>query len=203
MVNIDDFDIFCCLNNSEKNTTCLFAWDHNSAQGTLRLASIKNLCLKTPQASTITWRSKWSLVSAHSNWQQQEITTLKEWVKGTDSLFWDLKARRKKKKQKDLKIYFRCIYLCSVLVSFIVSSFSCQAGCIGLDSGTSWEFTKIRYWTGVGPVDSRPSIDKLHHFFPKLEKKKYDIGQKTSDMWHVICDIWHVTYDMLWEVNIL
>ena len=39
---------------------------------------------------------------------------------------------------------------------------------------------------GVGPVDNRPSNDKLHHFVKK-EKKL------TCDMWHVTRDMWHLT----------
>ena len=41
---------------------------------------------------------------------------------------------------------------------------------------------------GVGPVDNRPSTDKLHHFVPKKKKRK--------NMWHVTCDMWHVTCDV-------
>ena len=46
---------------------------------------------------------------------------------------------------------------------------------------------------GVGPVDNRPSTDKLHHFVrkKKLKKKKY----VTCYMWHVTRDMWHVTRD--------
>ena len=36
---------------------------------------------------------------------------------------------------------------------------------------------------GVGPVDNRPSTDKLHHFVQKKEEKKV-----TCDMRHVTCD---------------
>ena len=46
---------------------------------------------------------------------------------------------------------------------------------------------------GVGPVDNRPSTDKLHHFVRKKKKKKG----------HVTCDTWHVTRDTLGGVNIL
>ena len=35
----------------------------------------------------------------------------------------------------------------------------------------------------VGPVDNRPSTDKLQH--------------KKNDMWHKTCDTWHKTRDML------
>ena len=49
---------------------------------------------------------------------------------------------------------------------------------------------------GVGPVDSRPSTDKLHHF---VKKKIYiyicDTWQMTCDMWHVTCYTWHMTRD--------
>ena len=49
----------------------------------------------------------------------------------------------------------------------------------------------IKQLDGVGPVDNRPSTNKLHHFFRKKEKK-----EKKSDMWHVTRDMWHVTRDM-------
>ena len=42
---------------------------------------------------------------------------------------------------------------------------------------------------GVGPVDNRPSTNKLHYFVKKKEKKK----------WHMTCDIWRVTRDMWHE----
>ena len=51
---------------------------------------------------------------------------------------------------------------------------------------------------GVGPVDNRPSTDKLHHFF--WRKKKCDMWHVTCDMWHVTCDMWHVTHDT-WHVT--
>ena len=44
---------------------------------------------------------------------------------------------------------------------------------------------------GVGPVDNRPSIEKLHHFVQKKRRRK----KVTSDMWHVTHDTWHVTCD--------
>ena len=65
---------------------------------------------------------------------------------------------------------------------------------------------------GVGPVDNRPSTDKLHQFVQKKKEKIlviYDIWHVTRDTWHVTRDIWnmkrtwHVTCDILWEVNIL
>ena len=37
---------------------------------------------------------------------------------------------------------------------------------------------------GVGPVDNRPSTEKLHHFVQK---------KMTYDIWHVTRDMWHVT----------
>ena len=40
----------------------------------------------------------------------------------------------------------------------------------------------------VGPLDNRPSTEKLHHFV----KKNY----MTCDMWHMTCVMWHTTYDM-------
>ena len=44
---------------------------------------------------------------------------------------------------------------------------------------------------GVGPVDNRPSTDKLHHFVRKTKQKK--TWHVTRDMWHVTCDTWHMT----------
>ena len=46
---------------------------------------------------------------------------------------------------------------------------------------------------GVGPVDNRPSTDKLYHFVQKKKK---------CDMWRVTCDTWRVTYDT-WHVTCL
>ena len=42
---------------------------------------------------------------------------------------------------------------------------------------------------GVGPVDNRPSIGKLHHSVQKQNKN----NNKKCDMWHVTHDMWHVT----------
>ena len=57
----------------------------------------------------------------------------------------------------------------------------------------------------VGPVDNRPSTDKLHHFVRKKERKKNDMWHVTCDMWHVTRDMSHVTRDtwLVWGVNIL
>ena len=43
---------------------------------------------------------------------------------------------------------------------------------------------------GVGPVDNRPSTDKLHHSVRK--KTTCDTWHVTRDTWHVTCDTWHV-----------
>ena len=51
---------------------------------------------------------------------------------------------------------------------------------------------------GVGPVDNRPSTDKLHHFVKKINKNRNKKIKKY--MWHVTCDTWHVTRDM-WQVT--
>ena len=52
---------------------------------------------------------------------------------------------------------------------------------------------------GVGPVDNRPSADKLHRFVRKKERRKWhvicDMWHVTHDTWHVTCDTWHVTRD--------
>ena len=50
---------------------------------------------------------------------------------------------------------------------------------------------------GVGPVDNRPSTNKLQHF---VKKKMWHV---TCDMWHVTCDTWHVTRDTFGGVDIL
>ena len=51
----------------------------------------------------------------------------------------------------------------------------------------------------VGPVDNRPSTNKLHHFV----KKKSDMQHVTHDMWHMTHDMQRVTCDMVRGVNIL
>ena len=55
---------------------------------------------------------------------------------------------------------------------------------------------------GVGPVDNKPSTNKLHHFVKKRRRKqrKKKKEKKTQDIWHLICDTWHVTCDM-WHVT--
>ena len=85
----------------------------------------------------------------------------------------------------------------------------------------SWLFTRhfslAMLWKvkwkldGVGPVDNRPSNDKLHHFVRKKKRKKllhvtcdtwhvtHDMWHVTHDTWHVTCDTWHVTHDT-WHV---
>ena len=47
---------------------------------------------------------------------------------------------------------------------------------------------------GVGPVDNRPSTNKLHHFVQK--NKNIHVPH---DTWHVTHDMWHVTRDN-WRV---
>ena len=49
---------------------------------------------------------------------------------------------------------------------------------------------------GVGPVDNRPSTNKLHHLTPPPPKKK-DIWHMTHDTVHMICDTWHMTCHMV------
>ena len=48
---------------------------------------------------------------------------------------------------------------------------------------------------GVGPVDNRPSTDKLHHFVKKKEE------EKEKKKWHVTCDTWHVTRSRGWTFS--
>ena len=43
---------------------------------------------------------------------------------------------------------------------------------------------------GVGPVDNRPSTDKLLHFVQKKEEKR---KEKKSDMWRVTRYTWRMT----------
>ena len=66
-------------------------------------------------------------------------------------------------------------------------------------SNTSFESQIFNKLYGVGPVDNRPSTDKLHHFVKKEKKKKLhvtcDTWHVTHDMWHVTRDTWHVTHD--------
>ena len=46
---------------------------------------------------------------------------------------------------------------------------------------------------GVGPVDNRPSTDKLHHCVKNKNKNK----QKTKcDTLNMTPDTWHLTWDM-------
>ena len=59
-------------------------------------------------------------------------------------------------------------------------------------------FPKVLKLDRVGPVDKRPSNDKLHHFVKKKKKKKK--WNVTGDMWHVTDDMWHVTLDT-WHVT--
>ena len=59
---------------------------------------------------------------------------------------------------------------------------------------------------GVGPVDNRPSTDKLHQIVRKKrrrKKRRKKLWHVTHDMWHVTCDTWHVTHDTLGGMNIL
>ena len=53
---------------------------------------------------------------------------------------------------------------------------------------------------GVGPVDNRPSTDKLHHFVRKKRKKMWQV---TCDTGHVTRNTWHVKHDTFGGVNIL
>ena len=50
----------------------------------------------------------------------------------------------------------------------------------------------------VGPVDNRPSTDKLYHF--NWKKVTHDTWQVTHDMWHMTHETWHVTCD-IWHVT--
>ena len=56
---------------------------------------------------------------------------------------------------------------------------------------------------GLGPIDNRPSTNKLHHF---VKKKKIhvtcDTWHLTRDTWHVTPDTWHLKRDT-WQVTCL
>ena len=53
----------------------------------------------------------------------------------------------------------------------------------------------------VGPVDNRPSTNRLHHFVKKERKKvTCNTWHVTRDMWR---DTWHMTCDMFGGANIL
>ena len=56
---------------------------------------------------------------------------------------------------------------------------------------------------GVGPVDNRPSTDKLQHFVHKEKKKIKQKKNVTCDTWHVTRDTWHETRDTFGGLNIL
>ena len=67
---------------------------------------------------------------------------------------------------------------------------------------SNWLGSKL---DGVGPVDNRPSSDKLHHFV--REKKSIKRWHMTRDMWHVThdtchvtCYTWHIISDM-WHMT--
>ena len=62
--------------------------------------------------------------------------------------------------------------------------------------GTLCRDVDILKLDGVGPIDNRPSTDKLHHFVQKKRRKR----KRRKKMWHVTCDAWHVTRDM-WHVT--
>ena len=47
---------------------------------------------------------------------------------------------------------------------------------------TKYHITNDKKLDGVGPVDNRPSTNKLQHFVLKKEKEK-------SDMLHLTCDM--------------
>ena len=51
---------------------------------------------------------------------------------------------------------------------------------------------QIEKLDGVGPVDNRPSTDKLHHYIHFFFLFSWHV---TCDTWHVTCDLWHMTYD--------
>ena len=56
---------------------------------------------------------------------------------------------------------------------------------------------------GVGPVDNRPSTNKLHQIVQKKKNVTCDTWHVTCDTWHMTRGTWHVTHDMLGVMNIL
>ena len=56
---------------------------------------------------------------------------------------------------------------------------------------------------GVGPVDNRPSTDKLHHIVQKKRRRKKKKIHATHDMLHMVSDMCmlHVTCDTWREVK--
>ena len=82
-----------------------------------------------------------------------------------------------------------------------------------LGNKLSTPIISVRHWgissllkniDGVGPVDYRPSTNKLHQFVWR-KKSFFFLNQIKCDMWNVTCntwqvtgDMWHMTFDMLW-----
>ena len=62
--------------------------------------------------------------------------------------------------------------------------------------GRIWFPIHLNKLDGVGPVDNRPSSNKLYHC---VRRKK----NVTCDMWHMTRDTWQVTHDTFGGVNIL
>ena len=58
-----------------------------------------------------------------------------------------------------------------------------------------WQLGTLKL-DGVGPVDNRPSTDKLNHFVQKKRKEKNYMYHLTRDTWHLTPDTWHLTPDM-------
>ena len=72
-------------------------------------------------------------------------------------------------------------------------------GCLPINSWSSSPHLYAGKLDGVGPVDNRPSTNKLHHF---VQKKNY-MWHVTRDMWHMTRDTWHMTRDTFGGLNIL
>ena len=53
-------------------------------------------------------------------------------------------------------------------------------------------FNRVLKLYGVGPVDNKPSTNKLHNFVIIIIFS----SSSNCDMWHVICDMWHMKCDM-------
>ena len=90
----------------------------------------------------------------------------------------------------EYKVKFHCISIIAMLtdrcVYWVCYLFSGnQLIRVNLTVEFKVVFKNMFIWQldGVGPVDNRPSTDKLHHFVQKKKK-----------MWLVSCDMWHVTH---------
>ena len=67
-------------------------------------------------------------------------------------------------------------------------------------------FNRVLKLYGVGPVDNKPSTNKLHNFVIIIifsSSSNCDMWHVICDMWHMKCDMWHMKCDMLGGVSFL